>query len=395
MPDKRLVILDPSYATRTGHNHAANTLLLEAAGRLGIEACLFANAALPPEGAAVPAFRPSAYGFFPASDVDALRIAHLTAHAFIEDLSRVVQPALAAGDVLLLHTPNSPLLHGLADWLHALPQPLSCEAAIGLILPPDFRQPDARLEAFNRHHYALAFELLARLPMRLRYYAETRPMEELFVALGARPMERNRLPLWAEMGTAVSKSRSGGEGMVFFVPGEVRAEKGHAFLINALVAIAQANPDVLHGVRFRFTAAAMPQEVAAFLANFPALFDLVPDKEISNQRYWELMREADFIVCTYDPRDYNRRSSSIFFEAMAAGIPAMVSAGTSMAVDLESDAAGAGVCVEYGNVESLARATLQAKKEFGQLRAHAQSAAAGYQKSLSASAFLGWLLRAA
>ncbi len=394
MPEKRLIILDPSYATRTGHNHAANSLLLEAAGRMGIEARLFANAALPAEGPAVPAFRPSAYGFFPASDVDALRIAHLTAQMFIEDLARVVQPALAPGDLLLLHTANSSLLHGLAGWLQAHPQPLSYEAAIGLILPPDFRQTDARLEAFNRHHYALAFELLARLAIRLRYYAETAPMEALFVALGARPVTRNRLPLWAEMGVAEAP-RAGGEGALFFVPGEIRAEKGHAFLINGLVAIAQANPDVLRGVRFRFTAAAMPPDVAAYLANFPALFDLVQEKEISNQRYWELMREADFIVCTYDPRDYARRSSSIFFEAMAAGIPAMVSANTSMAADLESDAAGAGVCVEYGNVESLARATQQAKQGLGQYRARAQGVAPKYQRSLSAAEFLGWLMRTA
>ena len=361
----------------------------------GFRALLFANVALPPDGTAVPAFRPSAYAFFPAGDVDALRLGHLTAQAFVEDLERAVQPALAPGDILLMHTPNNPLLHGLAAWLHRLPQPAPYEACIGLILPPDFRQPDERMESFNRHHYAHAFELLSRLPMRIRYYTETTPMAELFETLGARPMHRNRLPLWVDMASMGQPQRPPDGTTLFYVPGEIRAEKGHAFLINGLLAIAQARPELLQGVRFRFTAAAMPADLMGFLASRPELFEIVPDREISNQRYWELMREADFVVCTYDPRDYRRRSSSIFYEAMAAGIPVLASAGTSMAADLEADGAGAGLAVQYGSADSLAQAIVQASAAPQDFRRRAQSVAAKYQSALSARHFLGWLTRPA
>lgn len=392
MSGGRLFIIDPSYATRTGHNHAANTLLAEEAQKHGIGVGLFAHAALPGTGDAVRAFRTTAYNFFPANDIDALRLSAAIAQDFFEDLRVHVQPLLLPDDVLLLHTANNPVLHGFASWFRALPDPAACRVRIGLMLPPDFRQGEPEIARFNRQHYRFCFEMLAEQRSSIKYYVETQQMEDLFLHLGAHPISRNRPPSRVEFSSYLHHAGQENRPTVLFVPGEIRAEKGHEFIINGMIALARLNPAWLGKIRIRFTAVAMPDHVTMHLSQFPNLFEIVPEREISNERYWELLCQADGIVCTYDPKEYSHRGSNIFFEAMAAGIPALVSSGTSLEQELAENSAGAGLVVEYGNVDSLAEALQHVLAHADELSANARKVMKKYQHALSATHYLDWLM---
>jgi hypothetical protein len=234
----RLLIIDPSYATRTGHNHAVNSLLLSEARRRGIESYVFAHTSLAASSEIIPAFRPTAYGYSPQDSIDALLHSHAIGKAFAEDLAAYVQPRLKPADILFAHTLHNPLMHGFAAWLASLSAPHDICVRLGLNLPPDFRQRRQDVASWNAHQYAFAFRLLTAVAPATRFYAETRELEALFLSLGAQPTAHRRLPLRVIMANRDATPSQPRDRLIYFIPGEIRAEKGHEFLINGVLQFA-------------------------------------------------------------------------------------------------------------------------------------------------------------
>lgn len=389
----RLLIIDPSYATRTGHNHAVNSLLLAEARNRGIDTQVFAHASLPGDDGIVPAFRPTAYGYFPQDSIDALQHSHAIGRSFAEDLVSHVQPYLAPGDIVYAHTLHNPLMHGFSAWVASLATPQDIRLRLGLNLPPDFRQRRPDIALWNAYQYGFAFRLLGDVAPATRFYAETRELQSQFMALGAQPISHRRLPLRVIDSVASAASRPRREGIItYFIPGEIRAEKGHEFLINGVLQIAARRPAWLGRLRFRFTSIGMPDGVAAFLAQYPDIFDVVPETAISVERYWQLMAEADVVGCTYDPVDYATRASGIFLESLALGKPVLVSHRTSVAAEVAAEGNTYGLAVEFGNVDSLAGGLEQLVENYGMLERGAEAVAERFRQELSAASFFDWLL---
>ena len=389
---RRLLIIDPSYATCTGHNHAVDSLLLAEARRRGIEAYVFAHASIAGSSDVIPAFRSTAYNYFPQDSIDALHHAHAIARSFAEDLSTHVQPRLAPTDILFAHTLHNPLLHGFAAWIASLSVPGDICVRVGLNLPPDFRQRRQDVALWNAHQYAFAFRLLTAVAPSTRFYAETQELEAQFLTLGAQPISHRRLPLRViTAGDSGFKPKSEDK-IIYFIPGEIRAEKGHEFLINGVLQIAAKRPQWLQRLRFRFTSIGMPDSVSAFLTQHPDIFEVVPETTISVDRYWQLMSEADVVGCTYDPVDYGTRASGIFLEALALGKPVLVSHRTSVAAEVASADSAYGLAVEFGNVSSLAAGLEQLVESYERLAHGANAVAERFQGELSAASFFDWLL---
>ncbi len=388
----RLLILDPSYATRTGHNHAVNSLLLSEARARGMQASVFAHGSFPATDDIRPAFRTSSYGYFPPDSLSALQHAHAMGQSFAEDLIVHVQPQLRPGDMVFAHTMLNPLLHGLAAWMASLSAPQDITLRLGLNLPPDFRQRRQDIALWNAYQYAFAFRLLTAVAPATRFYAETKELESQFAELGATPISHRRLPLQVITNGPMPRQRRQGEKIVYFIPGEIRSEKGHEFLINSILQIAANKPAWLERIVFRFTAIGMPEQVSQFLSQHPTLFELMPDRSISVERYWELLTEADVVGCTYDPADYGMRASGIFLEALALGKPVLVSHRTSVAAELAADGSIYGLPVEFGDINSLAAGLERLVASHEQLARGAQSVAARFQTELSATGFFDWLL---
>lgn len=388
----RLLIIDPSYATRTGHNHAVNSLLLSEAQIRGIEARVFGHLSLPSADGVSPAFRTTAYSYFPQDSLDALQQSHAIGKPFAEDLATHVQPHLRPGDMLFAHTLLNPLLHGLAAWTGSLAAPQDIVIRLGLNLPPDFRQRRQDVALWNAYQYAFAFRLITSIAPATRFYAETKELETQFASLGAQPICHRRLPLRVIAQQPPAQEHRPDGKIVYFIPGEIRAEKGHEFLINSVLQIAAQKPPWLERLRFRFTSIGMPETVSRFLAQHPAMFDVVPDTNISVERYWELMREADVVGCTYDPADYSMRASGIFLESLALGIPVLVSRHTSVAAEVAADNHAYGTVVDFGNVDSLAAGLELLVESYPNLKRGAAAVAERFQSELSASSFFDWLL---
>jgi glycosyltransferase involved in cell wall biosynthesis len=388
----RVIIIDPSYATFTGHNHAVNSLLLEEARGRGLDALVFAHSALPAADRVIPAFRTTAYGFSPENSLDVLQHAHSIGRSFAEDLAGRVQPLLVKDTVIFVHTLNNPLLHGFVAWLASLAAPHEVTVRVGFNLPPDFRQRRQDVALWNAHQYAFALKLLTAVAPGARFYAETRELQSLFAGFGAPSVSHRRLPLRV-LTPPDGRVTAGGDGrLIYHVPGEVRAEKGHEFLINGILRIAERRPAWLERIRFRFTSIGMPAEVARFLLAHGALFEIVPETSISVDRYWQLMEEADVVGCTYDPADYATRASGIFLEALALGKPVLVSNRTSVGAEVAADGYAYGIGVDFGDVDSLASGLERMVSSYDALRRGAEAVADRVRNELSAASFFDWLL---
>lgn len=389
---RRLIILDPSYATCTGHNHAVNSLLLDEARRRGIESYVFAHASIPASSNVVPTFRTTAYGYCPQDSIEALHHSHAIARAFAEDLAAHVQPRLAPADILFAHTLHNPLLHGFSAWVASLSAPGDRCIRIGLNLPPDFRQRRQDIALWNAHQYAFAFQLLTAVAPATRFYAETRELESQFATLHAQPISHRRLPLRVITENGRDSKPRSADRLIYFIPGEIRAEKGHEFLINGVLQLAARRPQWLQRLRFRFTSIGMPDSVSVFLTQHPDLFEVLPETTISVERYWQLMAEADVVGCTYDPHDYGTRASGIFLESLALGKPVLVSHRTSVAAEVASAADAYGVAVEFGDIDSLAAGLERLVDTYDTLARGATAASKRVQSELSAEGFFDWLL---
>jgi glycosyltransferase involved in cell wall biosynthesis len=387
---RRLVIVDPCHVLQTGHNHAVNMLLREEAARRGLECRVFSHEKLVVAEGIWPVFQVLAYGAFPSDSVDALRLAHHTASTFAEDLARHVQPHLQDHTVMLCHTMNAALLHGLAQWLASLPSRTDLRLRIGLNLPPDFRDPRPEIIFFNRFEYRLALNLLWAACPRLKCYAETSELAEIFQPLGAGGVQRRRLPTRVVDLPRPVPSRD--LPRICFLPGEVRAEKGAEFLINGAVAIAAQQPSWLGKLRFRFTSMTLLPHVGEFLRQYPMLFELLPDTAMDRDRYWTLLHDADLISCCYEPANYGARASGIFLESLAIGRPVLVSQGTSIATEAAAHGNSYALPVIYGDVGSLAVALEAFMRQPETFSAAAAAVSEDYVRQLDPVAFVDWLL---
>lgn len=386
----QLLIVDPCYALRTGHNHAVNTLLRSEADRRGVSCQVFGHTRLGETADAAAVFRVLAYGSIPKDNVDALRLAHHTATTFAEDLTKHVQPRLQPGTILFCHTLNAALLHGLVHWLGSLPSREGLQLRLGLNLPPNFRESRADVTFFNTFEYQLSLNLLRAACPQLKWYAETKELAEIFRPLGATDLARRRLP--AQVIDQPQPERPGDRPRICFLPGEVRLEKGAEFLINSVVAIAGRQPAWLGKMRFRFTSMTLLPHVGEFLRRFPQLFELLPDTLMTPDRYWPLLHEADLISCVYQPANYTSRASGIFLESLAIGRPVLVSQGTSIANEAAAHGNTYALPVSFGDIDSLAAALDAFMQQPDTYATAAAAVSAEFRQQLDPRAFMDWLL---
>lgn len=136
---------------------------------------------------------------------------------------------------------------------------------------------------------------------------------------------------------APAKRTDGSPKVVYL--GDARTEKGFA-LLPAVVAAVRARPE-LASARFVFqTIFNVPGgeiPCARALADLRRLADPnveLIDRVLDRRAYEAMIGAADLVLGLYDPKAYRERSSGVVSEAVAAGVPVVVTAGTSTAEEL-------------------------------------------------------------
>jgi glycosyltransferase involved in cell wall biosynthesis len=173
--------------------------------------------------------------------------------------------------------------------------------------------------------------------------------------------------------------------------GNPREDKGFNELVDALLLFRRVCPELR--VEFvvqvnnpgRNCARSVERLRAAGLPNVTFVEHALPSAD-----YAGLLASLDIILLAYPQDAYRARTSGVFIEAVAAGKPVVVTAGTWMADELGRW--GAGVVIERPSPAGIARAVGTAVSEFAALHAKAQETAAACASFHSPRALLRCLV---
>ncbi|HVK17097.1 MAG TPA: hypothetical protein VM533_09110, partial [Fimbriiglobus sp.] len=200
----------------------------------------------------------------------------------------------------------------------------------------DYDEADLRpLNPYTAVHLAL-FDLYRSLghSQRVRVYTDTEELTEAYIAATGLPFET--LPIPFRTDRIAPRNRRPGDPLRLTFLGDARDEKGFHWI-----------PDLIDGLRHEAEAGRVtfalqasllapqynPESVPAMariraLADEPYLELHGLDAPLTPEQYFDLLSQADVMLCPYSPENYKRRSSGTLTEALAAGIPTVVPADT-------------------------------------------------------------------
>jgi hypothetical protein len=320
----------------------------------------------------------------PASDRlrDSLRNAgapheHQYAARFREDLDRLLAlTGCSANDHVFLPTAHGRELCAILELLAALPSrsrpKFHLEFRHALALAGDGISWE---ESPYCAAHAAFFEYARFFPAseHCRFYTDSDDLSQEYERISG--LEFGVLPIPFRARLLGSRSHRAGTLCIGFF-GDVRHEKGFHWLPGLVEALRNEGT---HSRQVRFVIQASlahpeqePQCTAALaeLKRYPDEFVRLVglDGPLSPDRYYQLFTQTDLLVCPYHPAAYRNRTSGTMAEAIAAGIPTVVPAGSWLA---RQQPPGSGktfgdcatfieavriVCDDYSSFHSAARA---------------------------------------
>lgn len=119
--------------------------------------------------------------------------------------------------------------------------------------------------------------------------------------------------------------------------GDARTEKGYHFLPRLITDLRQKSADVEFCIQSNYNSAHGEPAPVVARNQLEAMSDSrlkINPKAMTSAEYRDQVISTDIMLIPYDPGHYYARSSGIFSEALAAGVPVVVPAGTWMAAEL-------------------------------------------------------------
>jgi glycosyltransferase involved in cell wall biosynthesis len=176
----------------------------------------------------------------------------------------------------------------------------------------------------------------------LHFYTDTEQLTAQYNQLGVLPF--STLPIPIELGFAKTEKQGASLYCVSYI-GDARAEKGYQHL-PSMVEKLLANAALKDKLKFVFQSNFNIEEgepaaiiARAELEKWPEAKVKLLKNPLNPTEYRSLLMLSDIVVFPYDSNAYAARSSGIFTEAMTAGIPVVVPAGSWMAIQLQESIA--------------------------------------------------------
>ena len=271
-----------------------------------------------------------------------------------DDLCRFIEAArLERGDVVLLPTIGPRELLGLASLLRRSAAARALAWRVVLRYPPNARTDEKVLR--------LALRRLEDGGADVGLFTDTRPLASAYgMLLGWAPAV---LPIPVEPDFARRERPDGGLTVGYF--GDARSEKGFCLLpdlVRRVRALKPTGPAIRFIVQTNFSIADGETAAASALTDLEGLADehlTLIDGPFDPDGYRRNFHAADVVLIPYDPAAYDARSSGVFMEAIAAGTPALVSAGSWMADVLKTVQGPAASLVVERTVQGFAEGICQ------------------------------------
>ena len=382
----RLVAVHHRLAGRSGHRfHEALGLMREAPARGLAPVVLIHREAEPEVRAALPAVRAVLHDPVFRTDLsfaDRVRDFAAMLHAHVER-------ELTGRDLVLMTVATQCEAAAFAEWLHALGEP---GPRVVLFFHSD--RWNRHGEAEHRRQLAelrQAAAALAALPpetaARLRLGAATPGLARELTGLLGFPVAHAPLPIVNGNRAAARRANGSPSTPRLGFLGGARPEKGFHETRAILDAL---RPRLGFRALLQLANEQMPEAAWADLERLAEDPDVEPLRGALSAEQWEeALASCDLLVLPYDRTAYRQRSSGIFAEGAAAGIPAVVPDGIWMA---EQIAAGVAAGVSFSGSEpgAVAAACAEAVSRLPELHARAERLAAPWRRGTGLAAFLDW-----
>jgi hypothetical protein len=360
----RLILIDPSLEDFRGHYHEYACHVLRAARQAGFQPLLAANRRFAaPAESEFPVYPVYQYGVWsrPLDPGGTRLVSGILAMTRAKELVRkALGPALSwqrrladrvrvrqfardtadllrqtnagAGDLVFLPTMRQAELEGLLRTIEQIPDDRQPQWHMVFRFDPPCPVRNRRLTDLLARTFARAGRI--RYGNRLHFFSDTDELSDLYRRFSGLPF--TTLPIPHTDGPSPSRPPCGGPLRILYLGG-ARKEKGFHHLPSI---VRQVREDLLAAGQATFIvqstrnlALEEPECIAARkdlqTLEGPAVSLL--EEALAPEQYRGLLHSGDLALLPYDRQAYRARSSGILAEVLAAGIPAIVPAGTWLA----------------------------------------------------------------
>lgn len=281
--------------------------------------------------------------------------------SYYHDLEKSLRGRVKADWLVLGLNVNHLELFGLAWWLRKIPSELRPQIRI---LPDAwyYFHPSSRNAAFVAR---IALRYLERFPS-VRLVTENEGLVEAYSCLSRVPVDLIPFPQ-TELASGATTVTTSGRARVVFLGG-ARSEKGFPLLAEATMDLANL------GVELAVQCNLDPGDTDAAkalarLGQQESPYVRLFTEPLTSVAYSELLASADIVLLPYRKEDYRLKPSGILVEALAAGKPVVVTAGTWLAEQVIKSKTG--VIFEDGSVSGLIQAIREIVSSLDQYRQRA------------------------
>jgi glycosyltransferase involved in cell wall biosynthesis len=303
---------------------------------------------------------------------------------FTAMLHEHVDGRVRAGDCVMTTIATQLETHALARWLSELPRRRKPWVVITFLsdrwnrgTPEEYERQAAEFRKVRDRLAALAPDDARRLI----FFAVTEPLaRELTRMLGT---QVGYAPMPLPYSDPLPKRPNPRPRIAIL--GGMRPEKG-SYLIPGIIDACRGGVDVEFLVQLANNA--LPAEEAARVARIAGEPDvIVIPGAVDRDAYLAALSTADLALFPYEVIPYRQRTSGVFAEAVAFGIPVLATAGTWMAEQIRAGRA-AGVVFDELTPGAIAGAVAKAASSLDVLRARAAELSGAWRSTISLTAFV-------
>ncbi len=360
------LVLDPSLHSFGGHHFAASACLLDELRALGSAPRLLASRRSDDRttgdlgGEAV--FTHCVYGRSDFASAEFRRRVRET----LGEMRRALRFSFRAPELVVLPSCDQVQLAALAQLMAGYRWFRKPKIVAWFLFPPDWGSgsPEESVRLIGEYREAFAAFHRSLPASDSVLFCETEELAATYAALAGRPVA---VSPGANNAIRPLDPRPANVAPIFACAGHANRPKGYHLLPGALARVLARHDSV----RFRIHGSFNEHDRNVDRGPLDALRRLDPRVEVSDavltrEAYLAWLASADAILLPYDPATYEKRGSGLFAEAVALGIPTVVTKGSGFAEG--SLRRGSAVAIRSHDESGLADAIFEAIDRLGDLR---------------------------
>ena len=380
------VLLEPDLRDTGGHFHDFAAAMRIAAVQSAMRSSTVGNRAAP-EGLGgldiTPALDRLSQSFVPVWAGGYALDPLIAARRFARDLDRVVTPLSGPDTLVLAATANHRHYGALARWTLGMSRAASPALAVML----RFSEFDAQKGRWRRTatltKRGLAALARAARTRRVGLFTDSERLASEYNELAPLPIRVIPAPFLVPDGlVAATMERSAPATLRFGFFGQARAEKGFGTLVASIEDIAARGE--LAGISLSvkcYVRAGYGGQAHGDLERLRELglseLRLLPGM-LGSDAYHREFGTCDAVLLPYAPERYRARTSGVFVDALACGMPVVTTAGSWMSGEL--DRHGAGLVIPADDPRALTDAIIATRRRWPDLSRRARDGAPSWRK---------------